>query len=99
MTPILLAFLTCIFLTINSILARAGKAVGYPLIQYVIDFCCFAGILYLIGFIYIHFFTSQPYMMEEIVFMSIAGSIIFLAFITLNAALLTGKGALAMAIS
>jgi hypothetical protein len=57
-----------------------------------------AGFFYSIGFLLTHFF-STPYSLSEILFMSLAGFVIESAFFCLNAAMLSGKGALAMAIS
>ncbi len=86
-------------LTLASYTARASKAIGYRPLQFVADFSFIAGLFYFIGFIYNQFFTSSPYPITSIIFMTLAGFVINLAFLFLNAAVLSGKGALAMAIT
>lgn len=99
MVPILIAFTTCVFLTAGSYLSRAAKAVHYPPMQYSLDFCNMAGLFYLIGFIIVETTGQYNYPFDLILWMSGAGLSIVAAFILLNAAVLSGKGALAMAIS
>lgn len=96
--PYFFAFTICVFLTIGSYTTRYSRVAGYPSIQFSLDFSCLAGFFYLIGFIYECIF-GPPYQIECIITMTAAGLSIVLAFICLNAALLSGKGALAMAIS
>jgi uncharacterized membrane protein len=61
----------------------------------VADFSFVAGVFYVAGF----FLTPHPYPVSLTLFMMFAGLLINLAFMFLNAAVVAGKGALAMAIT
>ena len=63
--------------------------------QFVADFSLVAGLFYILGFI----LTSESYPLSLTLFMMCAGLLINLAFMFLNAAVVSGKGALAMAIT
>lgn len=97
MIPYGIAFINCGFLTFGSYLSRQAHKIKYPPFQYCIDFTCMAGWFYFVAFLYVEW--TDPYPWQCIVYMSIAGQIIIAAFLLLNAAVLSGKGALAMAIS
>ncbi len=79
-------------------MARQSKTMGYSALQFVADFSLVAGLLYLSGFLYQELY-SQPFSLALILHMMIAGLFLILAFIFLNAAILSGKGALAMSIT
>jgi len=96
--PYLFSFVVCIFLTIGSYTSRYSRVAGYPPIQFCVDFSCFSGIFYLFGFVY-ECLYGEGYPIGCILSMIVAGICIVVAFILLNAAVLTGKGALAMAVS
>lgn len=98
LTPYFFSFVTCCFLTLGSYLSRFSKVAGYPPIQYSLDFSIVAGFWYLLGFIYQHFFV-QPYPMNCILTMILAGYSILGAFLFLIAAVLQGKGGLAIALT
>ena len=53
----------------------------------------------MLGFAYVQLLTEKAYMLIEICVMSLAGFILLMAFMCLNAALLSGKGALAISIT
>ena len=96
--PMCIAFSTALFLTFASFLARTGKSAGYPTLQFCVDFLCVAGFFYMLAFLYNHLLVAA-YPWECIAFMSIAGFVMIGALVFLNLAIITGKGALAMAIS
>lgn len=62
------------------------------------DFSLVAGLIYLSGFLYQQFY-SQPFSITLILYMMIAGFFLTIAFVLLNAAILSGKGALAISIT
>ena len=99
MVPISIVTFSIFLLTLGSWTSRAARSVKYAPSQFVADFCMTAAIFYFFGFLYVHFFSGTPYTLLEFVLMVLAGFIIEAAFLCLNAAMLTGKGALAMAIS
>ena len=99
MVPYLIAFIACFFLTFSSYLARLSKAASYPSIQFCMDFSFATGILYLFSFIYSHFIGPDPYPTACIIVMCLAGFTCLLGFIFLNLAVISGKGALAVAVS
>ena len=99
MVPISIVSFSIFLLTLGSWTSRAARSVKYAPNQFVADFCLTAAFFYLLGFLYVHFFSGTPYTLEEFVLMVLAGFIIEAAFLCLNAAMLSGKGALAMAIS
>jgi hypothetical protein len=53
----------------------------------------------MLGFLYVQLFTDDPMGWDLIFFMMIVGLFAACAFLCLNAAMLSGKGALAMAIT
>ena len=99
LVPIGFVIFSVFLLTLGSWTSREARGVKYKPNQFVADFCLTASMFYLIGFLYIQFCSDQPYILSEFFFMVIAGFIIEAAFLCLNAAMLSGKGALAMAIS
>jgi drug/metabolite transporter (DMT)-like permease len=64
----------------------------------VADFSLIAGVIYLCGFFYQQFY-SQPFTISLTLYMMIAGLFLTIAFVFLNAAILSGKGALAISIT
>jgi len=96
--PYLFAFCTCVLLTVSSYASRYTRAAGYPPTQFCVDFSCLAGSIYFVGFIY-ECLYGQGYPIGCVLAMSLAGSSLVVAFILLNAAILSGKGALAIALS
>jgi hypothetical protein len=56
-------------------------------------------LFYLIGFLYVQIISDNPYSLALIAYIGSAGFIIAVAFLFLNQALLSGKGALAITIS
>ena len=93
--PIGIVFLNCILLTFSSYTARSSKSCGYQPMHFVADFSFVAGALYICGFL----LSTEPYPAGLLAFMMVAGLLINLAFMFLNAAVVSGKGALAMAIT
>lgn len=87
------------WLTIGSYTARAARAAKYPPTQFVVDFIFTAGVVYFLAFLSIQFLTNDPLGLELIGFSIITGFFAACAFLCLNAAMLTGKGALVMAIT
>ena len=74
-----------VWLTIGSYTARAAKLEGnYPPTQFVADYLFIAGVIYLLGFIYMQFFSEEPLPFEAILFVAIAGSFTAFAFLCLN---------------
>lgn len=96
--PYLFAFCTCVFLTVSSYSSRYARAAGYPPTQFCLDFSCLMGSTYFVGFIY-ECIYGEGYPIACVLAMSVAGSSLLVAFILLNAAILSGKGALAIALS
>ena len=96
--PIAIVFINCILLTLASYIARESKKIGYSALQFVADFSLIAGVIYLCGFFYQQFY-SQPFTISLTLYMMIAGLFLTLAFVFLNAAILSGKGALAISIT
>lgn len=84
MVPISIVFINCLLLTLASFAARASKAIGYRPMQFVADFSFVAGLLYILGFGYYQFFSSDPYSWSLTLFMTLAGFVINLAFLFLN---------------
>ena len=97
--PISFVMFSIFLLTLGSWTSITARSVKYAPNQFVADFCMIGAIFYFLGFLYVHFFSDKPYTLIEFVFMVFAGFIIEAAFLCLNAALLSGKGGLAMAIS
>ena len=87
------------WLTVGSYTARAARAAKYPPNQFVVDFLFTCGVIYMLGFLYVQLFTDDPMSWDLIFFMMIVGLFAACAFLCLNAAMLSGKGALAMAIT
>ncbi|TNV78049.1 hypothetical protein FGO68_gene6526 [Halteria grandinella] len=96
--PFMVVFTTCLLLTKGAYLSRAARSVQYPPIQFVTDFSIGSGLIYLAAFLYQHFYV-EPYPLACILFMATAGIAICCAFQLLNLSVLSGKGALSMAIS
>lgn len=96
-TPYFVAFIACFFLASNSYLARLSMAANYPSVQFCFDFSMAAGLAYFFSFLVSNHF--DPYPWECIVAMAIAGAFCLTGFIFLNLAVITGKGALAIAVS
>ena len=94
--PIGFVSFSVLLITLSSWTSRAARSVSYKPNQFVIDYSFIAGIFYLIGFLFTH--HTNPYKLEEIIYMTLAGFVLESAFLFLNAALLLGKGALAVAI-
>ena len=99
LVPISIVTFSIFLLTLGSWTSRAARSDKYAPNQFVADFCMIAAIFYFFGFLYVHFFSGTPYTLVEFVLMVLAGFIIEAAFLCLNAAVISGKGALAMAIS
>lgn len=99
MVPYLIAFILCFFLTFSSYLSRLSKVAWYPPIQFCLDFSFASGVLFLVSFIYCHFIGPDPYPVACIIVVALAGITCLLGFIFSNLAVLSGKGALAMAVS
>ena len=85
-------------LTAISISLRFALKNGYKPMQYVIDFCGAAGLMYLIAFSYYEFFV-EPYDLDLILFMSLAGFTLAVGMIFQNFAIKYGKGGLVLAIT
>ncbi len=59
--PIFVILVNVGWLTIGSYTARAARAAKYPVTQFVVDFSFFAGVFYGFGFLYVQFFTDDPF--------------------------------------
>ena len=99
LVPILVIAVNVGWLTIGSYTARAARAAKYPPTQFVVDFLFISGLIYMMGFLYVQLFTDDPMGWDMIFFVIVAGFFAACAFLCLNAAMLSGKGALAMAIT
>ena len=98
MVPYLIALISCFFLSASSLLARYSQTAGYPSIQFSVDFSFVAGFMYLIAFVYEHW-GPDPYQWECVAVTILAGFFCIPGFLCLNLAVLSGKGALAGALS
>ena len=99
LVPILVIAVNVGWLTVGSYTARAARAAKYPPTQFVVDFLFTSGVIYMLGFLYVQLFSGYPMGWDLIGFVTIAGLFAACAFLCLNAAMLSGKGALAMAIT
>jgi drug/metabolite transporter (DMT)-like permease len=95
LAPIGIVFLNCLLLTFSSQAARSSRSCGYLPMHFVADFSLVAGVVY-VAFLWM---AAEAYPASLILFMMGAGIMINLAFMFLNAAVVSGKGALAMAIT
>ena len=95
LAPIGIVFLNCLLLTYSSQAARSSRSCGFVPMQFVADFSLVAGLIYA----FLFWMATESYPAPLILFMMCAGILINLAFMFLNAAVLSGKGALAMAIT
>jgi drug/metabolite transporter (DMT)-like permease len=95
LAPIGIVFLNCLLLTFSSQAARSSRSCGFVPMQFVADFSLVAGLVYVFFF----WMAAEAYPPSLILFMMCAGILINLAFMFLNAAVVSGKGALAMAIT
>ena len=97
--PFLVTFINVGWLTIGSYTARAARAAKYPPTQFSVDFIFTAGVVYFLAFLSIQFFSSDPLGWDLIGFSSFTGLFPACGFLCLNAGMLSGKGALVMAIT